>query len=69
MIVPDVVLSSRLSMAMPSVVVTSAAICEESIDQPTILRENVSSTAQLVVGGTSLGISRGAIFHARVVWS
>jgi hypothetical protein len=34
----------RVSMAMPSVLVTSAAVGDASIDQPTTRRENTSST-------------------------
>jgi hypothetical protein len=37
-------LGSRLAMAIPSALVTSAAVCEESIDHPMTRRENVSST-------------------------
>ena len=39
-------LASRVSMAMPSALVTRAALGEESIDQPTTRREKVSSTTQ-----------------------
>jgi hypothetical protein len=42
MIPPD--WGSRLAMAIPSALVTSAAVWLESIDQPTTLREKVSST-------------------------
>jgi hypothetical protein len=41
--VPD---GFRLPIAIPSALVTSAAVGEESIDQPTTRRENASSTTQ-----------------------
>ncbi len=40
------VLPSRVSMAMPKALVTSAAVGEASMDQPTTRREKVSSTTQ-----------------------
>jgi hypothetical protein len=42
MIVPAV--GRRVSMAMPNALVTSAAVGEESIHQPTTRREQTSST-------------------------
>ena len=36
--------SEALGMVIANALVTSAAVCEESIDHPTTLRKNVSST-------------------------
>jgi len=54
---------SRFLMAMPRALVTGAAVCVESIDQPTTRRENVSSTTAPYTLPSRVGCSVMSVTH------
>jgi hypothetical protein len=56
-------------MAMPKALVTKAAVGEASIDHPTALRENVSSTTQQYTFPSRVRCSVMSVTHNWLGWA